>query len=410
MAHPSSPTRTAPAEVIPVEQAVYRRRAGEDPALLARSPGFLDRWLPAVEGLVTGFGERPPGVACPAAVFARPLEEHAVAIAQVADLPDERAADPPLGFHVLVLPRAAYARYLGDPFAVADRFPPSWSPAGPLEALALPAEPQPPRTVADVQAVLQRVKAHALREGEDPQTEEGSWERTVAQAESPALLGGVQVLVDGGKVVFERPAPDTGLIRGLWTLLPGGVRGKLWPASFAFDNALGFDALVVPEAVGEEYAGYTDERQAAEYPQGYYELRLQTAAEAGDQQELDSLFNRRSSSDTLRLGLALLAVLAVGVLFLRLTAPPQAPPAPKRPSLTPGDRAGRAAVAVAVVSSGSPLAALNLLQIAQNPEPIERAGRAGLAASVISAGDPLSALNLLHIGNKKWARSGKEAP
>jgi hypothetical protein len=405
MAQLASPAQAAPAGVIPVEQAVYRRQPGEAPALLARSPGFRDEWLPPVAGLLTGFGERPPGVACPAAVFARPLDRHAVAVVQVADLAGEGAAGPPLGFRVLVLPRAAYARYLGDPFAVADRFPPSWAPAAPLGPLTLPAEPLPPRTVADVRAVLQRVKAHALREDEDPPTEEEAHERAVAQAESPALLGGVQVLVDGGKVVFERPAPDPGLIRGLWTLLPSSTRGKLWPASFAFGNALGFDALTVPEAAGGQYAGYTTEEQAADYPQGYYELRLQTAAEAGDQQELHALFNRRSSADTLRLALALLGILAVVVLVLRLTSPE----APERPSLTPGDRAGRAAVAVAVVSAGDPLAALALLQISSNPEPLERAGRAAVAAAVISSGDPLAALTLLHIGSKKWSKPGKEA-
>src|SRR5206468_3132483 len=135
----------------------------------------------------------------------------------------------------------------------------SWSAAGPLESLTLPAEPLPPRTVADVRAVLQRVKAHALPEGEESLTEEQAHQRAVAQAESPALLGGVQILIDGGKVVFERPGPDNGLMRGLWTLLPGSTRARLWPASFAFGNALGFDALVVPTAAGEQYAGYANE-------------------------------------------------------------------------------------------------------------------------------------------------------
>src|SRR5262249_43556599 len=183
--------------------------------------------------------------------------------------------------HVLTMPRAEYTQYLGDPFAVADRFPPPWGQAAPLASLSLPAEPLPPRTVEEVQRVLQRVKAHALLEGEDPLNHDRPL--TVDNAESPALLGGVQVLVDGGRVVFERPGPDDGLMRGLWTLLPTRTRGELWPASFAFDNALGFDALVVPRADGPQYDGYTDEEQAAEYPPGSYELNLQIAAESGNQ-------------------------------------------------------------------------------------------------------------------------------
>src|SRR5437660_515974 len=88
-------------------------------------------------------------------------------------------------------------------------------------------------------------------------------------------------------VVFARPAPDPGLIRGLWTLLPHASRQELWPATFAFGNALGFDALVVPCRGDDDYAGYTTEEQAADYPAGNYELALQTAAEAGDQRALD---------------------------------------------------------------------------------------------------------------------------
>jgi hypothetical protein len=375
-----------PAGVIPVEQAVYHRQPGAASTLRARSPGFADEWLPAVTDLLDGFGERPFGVACPAAVFAQPLGKEHVAVVQVADLEGEGPGRPaPLGFRVLVLPRAAYARYLGDPFAVADRFPPDWRPAGALGPLSMPAEPLPPRTVAQVQRVLQRVKAHALREDEEPPTLEQDAERAAEVAESPALLGGVQVLVDGGRLVFERPGPDTELMRGLWTLLPTRLRSELWPASFAFGNALGFDALIVARAHGEAFAGYTNEDQAAEYPQGNYELRLQVAAEAGDQQELDTLFARRSWAETWRLGLTLLVVLAVLVVVLRLLEPgPRLPrgepggarPAPSRPALTPA----------------------------------ERAERAGVAAAVVSSADPWNALNLLHIGSRKWSPTGNPAP
>jgi hypothetical protein len=385
MAQPDHATRTAPPEpaAIPIEQAVYRRPPGAAPALLARSPGFAEEWLPAVNDLLTGFGERPPGVACPAAVFARPLGKEHVAIVQVADLDDERREDPPLGFRVLVLLRRPYVSYLGDPFAIADRFPPPWPSAGLLENLSMPAESLPARTVADVQRVLKRVKAHALREDEEPPTFAEDPERAVAVAESPALLGGVQVLVDGGRVMFERPGPDTELMRGLWTLLPTQTRCELWPASFAFDNALGFDALIVPAGLGAHYEGYTNEDQAAEYPQGSYELRLQIAAEAGDQQELDVLFARRSFREMWKLGLTMLIGLAILVGVLRLTAP--APVEPRR-ELTPQPAPRR------------------------ELSPAERAERAGVATGIVSSGSPWEALNLLHIGMKKWSSSGRAAP
>jgi hypothetical protein len=349
--------------VISIEQAVYRRDDGAAPHLIGYSPGFADAWLPLAEALVVGFGDRPAGVACGGAVFARPLGRDRVAVVQVAD-----QGPAALGFRVLAVPRQEYTQLLGDPFAVADRFPPAWNEAPPLLALTMPAEPLPPRTVEDVQNVLQRVKAHALREGEDPQAAAV----TVDNAESPALLGGVQVLVDGGRVVFERPAPDTGLMRGLWTLLPTRSRGELWPASFAFGNALGFDALIVPRAEGEQYAGYTDEEQAADYPPGSYELNLQTAAEAGDQRELDVLLGRRTWKDTWRLGLALFAVLLGVLLFLRLTEPP---------SRERAEKLGE-------------------------PPSRERAEKLGLAAGVVGVGDPISALSLIQVGNAKYAKPG----
>lgn len=353
---------------IPVEQAIYRRAAGAAPALTGRSPGFVDDWLPEAERMVLGFGERPPGVACRSAVFARPLGKRHVAVVQVAD---GAGTNPPLKFRFLVLPRADYENYLGDPFAVADRFPASWE-GGDLAALSLPAEPLPPRTVEQVREVLKRVKAHALPEDQDPEAYDDWRDIDPELAQSPALLGGVQVLVDGGKLVFERPGPDGHLMRGLWTLLPTSTRAQLWPATFAFGNALGFDALVVPKATGGQYEGYTNEDQAAEYPQGGYELNLQIAAEAGDQAALDGLLARRSWRQTWRLGLVLLAVMLVLVAVSNWRTPPE-PPAPPPP-------------------------------VARPPRPADWMERVGVASGMVSCGDPWTAMNLFHIGTTKWSK------
>jgi hypothetical protein len=284
---------------IPIEQAVYEW-AG-DCRLLARSPGFLDEWLPHAERLCRGFGARPEGVACPGAVFAQPLGRRHVAVMQVADV----GRPLELGFRLLVVERGAYVRHVGEPFALADRFAPPWQARGELPALSWPAEPLPWRTVEQIQAVLQR-------------------------PDGPTLLGGVQALLDGSRLVFERPGPDTELLRGLWALLPDSSRSELWPASFAFGNALRFDALIVPHAAGEAFPGYMDGRDAENYPEGRYELHLQIAAEAGDQRALDELFARRSRRQTFRLGLVLLAVIAVVMLWMKLLTAP-APPAKKPP-------------------------------------------------------------------------------
>jgi hypothetical protein len=312
-----------------IEQVLYGNPDAGGYQLLARSPGFADGWLPDARRLCAGFGDRPAGVACPACVFAQPLGPEHVAIVQAADQGSDDTGRPgALAFHLLILPHAAYAQLGGDPFAVAERFPPPWAARGELPTLSGLEGPLPARTVTEVQAALQR-------------------------ADGPSLLGGAQALLQGDRLVFERPAPDTDLLRSLWLLLPTDVRGRLWPASFAFGNALGFHALVTPRAAGPEFAGYLSEDQAAEYPEGRYELSLQTAAEAGDQRELDALFNHRLRAAPWRLGIILLCLALVLLLLGRWldsmlaparkeTAPPaeglNLPPAQDYPKLNPSQQ------------------------------------------------------------------------
>jgi hypothetical protein len=318
-----------------IEQAVYGSQGAGGYRFLARSPGFRDEWLAEAERLCTGFGERPAGVACPACVFARPFGPRQVAVVQAADQGADDAGRPgALAFRLLVVPRALYDGLGGDPFYLAEQFPPPWRARGELPALAWEAEPPPPRTVAALQKVLD-------------------------VPYSATLLGGVQALLDGGRLAFERTGPDPHLVRSLWALLPTSTRARLWPATFAFGNAHGFDVVVVPRASGPDFAGYLLEAQAGDYTapepfpvlgflqpasKGPYELRLQTAVEAGDQREVDALLARRSRAQTLRLALALLAVFILvpaGVtLFtpvLPAPRPARAPAAAARPDLPPAD-------------------------------------------------------------------------
>lgn len=296
---------------IPIQQALFHR-ADDQPAILqARSAGFADAWLPEAERLIVGFGARPVGIACPLAVFAQPLTPTRVAVVRVTDHGDAGA----LVAHMLVLDRSAYERYVGDPFSLAKKLPADWTAQGELPVLELPAEPLPQRSLAEVQKVLRRVKASALRENEDPESPD--FERTPENSESPALLGGVQVLVDGGKLVFARSRGDLPLVEGLWTLLPYSTRCKIWPASFAFGNELGFDVIVVPRLNEADFEGYTTEEQAALSPAGSYELALQTAAESGDERDLETVFRRRNSNEILRLALYLMIGMSLLVIASR---------------------------------------------------------------------------------------------
>jgi hypothetical protein len=270
-----------------IEQAIFRGPERDGYRCLASSSGFTDAWQTDAIRLCEGFGERPASVECPGSVFARPFGKDHVAIVQVADQGKDEAGRPGLlGFRFLIVARPDYPICQADPFLLADSFPPAWHLRGSLPSLAWPEEGMPSRSVGEIQAILQR-------------------------PDGPVLLGAVQSLVDGARLCFVRPQSDASLIRSLWMLLPTSNRLQLWPASFAFGNTLGFDAMVVPKVRVAEFAGYLSEQQAEAYPEGRYELNLQIAAEAGDQRGLDALFNRRSSAQTLRLGLFLLFVVAL---------------------------------------------------------------------------------------------------
>lgn len=250
------------------------------PTVVAKSDDFPAAWEDAALTAAVRFGRRPPGVSCRAAVFAVPVGKTHAAVVQVADRTGSDAVDPPLAFRFLVTGRKLYEA-LGDPFAIADRFPPDWTATGTLPALAWPPEPLPKRTVELVQGVLKT-------------------------GDGPLLLGAAQALTDGGRVMLVSKEPAGDAIRGLWQLLPDRTRAELWPATFAFSPELGFHALALPEPPASWPTGYLTADQARDYPEGRYELALQIAAEAGNQAELDRLFARRSSADTLRLALYLL--------------------------------------------------------------------------------------------------------
>src|SRR5262249_28282835 len=161
------------------------------------------------------------------------------------------------------------------PFFLADRFPPPWKESGTLAAPAWPDESAPPRTVGHVQRILQR--------------EDG-----------PELLGGCQALLDGGRLVFERPAPESALLRDLWALLPTSPAAGRGPAGFASGNARGSHPPAVPRAGGQEFEYSPPEQGGGESRGARYDLALQFAGGAGDRAELARLSARRSRRETFR--------------------------------------------------------------------------------------------------------------
>lgn len=346
---------------IPLERALLHRDRSEAPRLIARSPGLAESLLAPLTEIITAFGERPAGATCPGAIFAQPLGKHYVAIVHVSDTAPGPSGWAGSRFSALILAAHDYETLGGDPFAIARAVPGFWPLSDPAlaeaikvaddkaialaphlpphpddahrTAFALPAAPLAPRGLPQVHAVLKRIKSHALPENADPANPP---KLTVENSESPMLLGAVQVLVDGGKLILERPKPDASVLEALWTLLPHSLRPRLWPASFAFTNDLDFDVLIVPRLSAVPVEGFTTEEQAGDYPQGSYELALQTAAELGNAADLEAVFHRRTSRETLKLGFKLLIGLSLLVIAFRLLTPAPRDSVPMRAAAVAG--------------------------------------------------------------------------
>ncbi len=362
---------------ITLEQALLIRPDRGVPQLVARSPGFAVAWQAEAEAILHDFGERPSETfRCPpTTLFAKPLTDKHIAVVRVRDdyagslSPRLRHGEPgfyPTGlrFHFLVVDKKTYEHGIRDPFHLAAKVEPTWETTE-LPTIALGADAFSPRTVVQVQSVLKRIKPSALKQGEDP--ESPKFERTIENSESPVLLGSAQILVDGGRLVFERPDGDAAFVSGLWMLLPEATRVRLWPTTFAFGQNLDLDVLVVPHADETILEGYTTEQQAGDYPAGSYELALQHAAEAGDQRELDAVFNRRDSRQTIRLALILLVALSLLVLASRLSDIF----GPSTTSNPHSVQVQKAAAAAGIVAVGDPWTSLSMITYGEtlwNPE------------------------------------------
>ena len=253
--------------------------------VVARSDDFD---VPEGERIAVLFGQRPAGVPCPLAHFACPVGKKYVAVVTVADRPGPGDL---LGFRFLVLSRDLY-QFLGDPFAIADRYPPDWSASGTLPVLMWPMEVLPERTVEQLDAVLKG-------------------------GDVSLLLGGAQALVDGTRVVLQRPSPDERYFRELWQLLPARNRAEVWPASFAFSDELAFDAVALPALPEKTATAFHTEDGLRDYPSSSYELSLQSAIETRNAGELRRLLARRTSDDTIKLGLMIVAAALLIAVFVK---------------------------------------------------------------------------------------------
>ena len=245
------------------------------------SPSWVTEWQPELQDIVQSFGTRPAGIRCPNAVFSYPISNRRVVCVRVGDLGDDENQPIGLGFQLVVMKQAEYDAIGGNPFRMFMDAPIIW-----LANSALP------DFIAAVSMNMDDLQVLA---------------KAYQRPESAFILGGCQAILDGNRLVIEKPEPATDLLADLWTLLPFSERSDHWPASFAFSNVLRFDVVVLPKLTPTESdSGYLTFEQTEQYPEGRYESTLQWAIESGDQLIAHRLLLRRSRRQTFKLGLYLL--------------------------------------------------------------------------------------------------------
>ena len=263
-----------------ISQALFQQSA-TGAVSLAASPGIREEWEPQLRELCEDFGPPIADSSDREALFVQPLDAGHVVVVQVF-LPANRITTK---FRFLIIQRRLYLD-LNDPFAIADRFPPNWERRSDLHDLAWETGPLPPRNVSQLQEVLKK-------------------------GDGPLLLGTAQCLVDGGKLLLERKEPALEFVRRVWALLPESNRREAWVTTFAFSSKIPFDILILPEVPSEGIGHYRNEEQVRDYPDSFYERNLQYAVEMEDEAVLRRLLARRSGSETIRMGLWLIGLMAI---------------------------------------------------------------------------------------------------
>ncbi len=130
-----------------------------------------------------------------------------------------------MAFHALFVGPWTYARAGADPFAFAGVLRGNW-------------------TAAEVDAILphgrEAIRRTIDRELADPGIPAGDDRRETI----------VAALARGRRVIVHSAAPIDALAREVWRTLPFRVRLRASVATWAFDNANGFDLVALPKLAG----------------------------------------------------------------------------------------------------------------------------------------------------------------
>ncbi len=203
-------------------------------------------------------------------------------------------------FHFLIMQKSLFNAIL-NPFEIARKFPAPWHTSHRLETLHWQEEwTSPLRSAAKLQSILKN-------------------------GNSPWLLGAAQALIEDGKMILYRHQPMNAPIEHLWELLPYSVQQHITFSSLCFKEDLDLNIMVLPveNANNTDHPetaavpGYFSEEQILDFPDGRYEHSLQIAIQSGDQREIDLLFARRNSRQTLKMMILLLLGLALASFLMK---------------------------------------------------------------------------------------------
>lgn len=245
-------------------------KSGDSFQILRKSPHFVEEGF---NEFLQKLGSIPSDATFERIVFVLPYDDTFIGIVRMRTNPTQGS--------VFLVHRTFYD-FAPHPFFILDQFPNPRE--GEDEAWFPPTKTLPPRKVEDLQTIL--------REGE-----------------GPLLLGATQSLVDTEQILLVATEPREKFLRDLWELIPDSTRRASWVASYCFADRPEFHLSFVsklPEPLGR----YMDEERVLDYPDSRYERSLQIAIEAGDQRELDSLLARRSTTETIRLMVMILILMA----------------------------------------------------------------------------------------------------
>lgn len=248
---------------------------------LGQSPSIFDTELKLAEQVMQGWQDACADIPLTQLEqFNADFGKNYLAVFQVQDRPIAGTDRKRRLFRCLLIGRNHYLQ-VGQPQQLQSRFPLDWAAHG-----ELPEEIESKHRFQK----LSVEEAHEI----------------LHRGNVPMILGVVQALVDGSRIILQHEENVLDFIGTLWHFLPFSNRMELRYCSLTTSLNQRHHLVALQELPKPTPLGYINAEQASDYPEGRYERSLQIAIESRDQAEWERLLVRRSSVETLNLALSIL--------------------------------------------------------------------------------------------------------